>query len=197
MDIFFDSHHFKEKLNPIPHAYESLLKLKKNFELHIVTSRQYKVEPETIIWINKHFPDIFTAIHLGNHYSNEGKSRTKSEICHSIGAVLLIDDSVKYTVQCVRDSVPVILFGSYAWNQIEADFSDITFKEYSPEMVIDTENSMMRHSTAGSESSTTDSTAVVASRPKVVYRVCNWLQVIHLIYATFGIPQDEEEAAAK
>ena len=111
LDKFFESEHFTDILNPIPPAYESLQKLKKDFDLHIVTSRQHKIEQQTVAWINKHYPDTFTAIHLGNHYCKEGKSRTKSEICHSIGATLLIDDSLKYTLQCVRDKMPVILFG--------------------------------------------------------------------------------------
>jgi hypothetical protein len=187
LDVFFNSAHFK-KLNPLPHAYESLLKLKLDFELHIVTSRQLKVEEDTVKWINQHFPDIFTAIHLGNHYVKEGKSRSKSEICHSIGARLLIDDSVKYALQCVRDRIPVILFGNYAWNQVDGDaaalHSDVRFEEYSDSLVIDESNGVLACAAGGDE---VGGEKKGATKQHVVYRVSNWREVLHLVYATFKI----------
>jgi len=43
----------------------------------------------------------------------------KADICRSIAAALLIDDSVDNALACVRDqpAIPVLLFGSYPWGQ--------------------------------------------------------------------------------
>lgn len=38
-------------------------------EFHLVTSRQYRIQPETEAWIAKHYPGVFTALHFGNHYA--------------------------------------------------------------------------------------------------------------------------------
>lgn len=38
-------------------------------EFHLVTSRQFRIQPETEVWIAQHYPSIFTQLHYGNHYS--------------------------------------------------------------------------------------------------------------------------------
>jgi 5'(3')-deoxyribonucleotidase len=111
MKQFFSSKHFTT-LQPIPHAFESLLKLKCIFDLHIVTARQNSVEHQTRAWLQHFFPNIFTEVHFGNHYSTVVKSRTKAEICKEINAVLLVDDSLSHAVNCSSEGVPVILFGN-------------------------------------------------------------------------------------
>lgn len=119
MDGFYASSHFLN-LKPIPHAFETLKKLQDDFELHVVTSRQFAIQDPTLKWVEQHFPNIFTEIHFGNHYSREGKVRSKPEICRDIGAVLLIDDSLQYALHCYKADIPVLLFGEYAWNQRES-----------------------------------------------------------------------------
>ena len=34
-----------------------------------MTSRQFRIQPETEAWIAQHYPGVFTALHYGNHYS--------------------------------------------------------------------------------------------------------------------------------
>lgn len=118
MDHFFDSDHFKSRVNPVPKAFEVLSELKQTYDLHIVTARQHKVEDLTRAWIAQYFPNTFTEIHFGNHYSRSGKSRTKAEMCKEIGATLLIDDSLVYATQVSREGIHVLLFGDYAWNRL-------------------------------------------------------------------------------
>jgi 5'(3')-deoxyribonucleotidase len=156
MDAFFESAHFKEKIKPVPFAFEMLQQLREDFELHIVTSRQHKIEESTLHWINTYYPDIFTKVHFGNHYTRDGKSRSKPDMCREIGAVLLIDDSLVYAAQCQKASVPVILFGQYAWNQVDEAVSvlddGVTVKEFKAEF-------------AG------------ACMPKTIYRVTQWQEM--------------------
>jgi predicted amidohydrolase/uncharacterized HAD superfamily protein len=118
MDEFFESVHFNERLFPVTDAFRILNQLKNDYELHIVTARLTRLEEVTKRWINTHFPNIFHEIHFGNHYSTSGKSRSKSQMCKEIGAKLLIDDSLVYAQQCIKEGIKVILFGDYPWNRV-------------------------------------------------------------------------------
>jgi deaminated glutathione amidase len=115
---FFASDIFKTSVEPIQGAYESLLRLSEKFELHVVTARQLIYEKITRKWLDQNYPNVFTEVHFGNHYCEPGqKSRKKSEICRSIGAICLIDDSLKYAKDCASNNIACVLFGDYAWNQ--------------------------------------------------------------------------------
>jgi len=117
MEQFFQSKYFYNDIKPIDNAYDILLQLKDIFELHIVTARQHKVSDTTINWINQYYPNIFTNIHFGNHYSTTGISKSKAQLCKEINAIMLIDDSPAYAINCAENDIPVILFGDYSWNR--------------------------------------------------------------------------------
>ena len=97
MDKYFNSSYFKDDLIPVPSALDTLTELKNSYDLHVVTARHDGVAEHTKVWIEAHYPGIFTRIHFGNHYAKEaGKSVSKSELCRNINAILLIDDSPIY-----------------------------------------------------------------------------------------------------
>jgi hypothetical protein len=79
----------------------------------------------------------------------------------------------------VRDRIPVILFGNYAWNQVgDATLhSDVRFEEYSDSLVIDVSSGVLSCAEGDKE----------GTQHHVVYRVSNWREVLHLVYATFKI----------
>jgi len=110
---FFESDHFLEGVPPIPGAYEALLHLSEHVDLEVVTSRQHIIQSETTEWIQRHYPGIFKHIHFGNHWAKEGASLSKSEICKSIGATVLIDDNPGYAMECAEAGIHVLL---YDWN---------------------------------------------------------------------------------
>ena len=51
------------------------------------------------------------------------KARTKAQVIHQTGALLLIDDSADNAVESSRAQTdcPVLLFGSYPWNAVVLD----------------------------------------------------------------------------
>ena len=61
----------------------------------VCRSRQNVIKDHTIEWLDKHYPEMFDEIHFGNHFSLEGISKPKSEICRyaSISAYLRTPDS--------------------------------------------------------------------------------------------------------
>jgi hypothetical protein len=130
---FFESEEFKN-IAPIEGAKEVLLSLRAHFDFAVCTSRQTVISKETREWIGRFYPDIFSSVHLGNHYAlscpdpdDPGnsfvKKRTKPQMCSDINASVLIDDNVKYAVQCAQEDTMelIILFGNYGWNTGDAN----------------------------------------------------------------------------
>lgn len=132
IDAFYNSPYFTERQLPVDaEACSYLRQLKEKYELHIVTARNSKVEMLTRTWISKHYPGIFSDFHFGNQFMTAeeaaerlargalhiAKKRSKSEICQTIGARLLIDDHFDYAIDCAMHNIPVILFGNYSWNR--------------------------------------------------------------------------------
>jgi uncharacterized HAD superfamily protein len=118
---FFDSRHFRDGIAPIPGALESLRRIKQmSVSLNVVTSRQHVIQEPTLDWLAAHYGGIFDAVHFGNHFSLEGASRKKSELCEAINAGILVDDNVSYALECAEAGIEVLLFdwnGSYPWSQ--------------------------------------------------------------------------------
>eukprot|EP01039_Chlorochromonas_danica_P003281 gene3281-3598_t len=173
MEAFFESDYFKERIDPMPHALETLQRMKEKYSLHVVTARQHKVEEVTRSWLSKYFPNIFEDIHFGNHYSTSGKSRSKAEMCKSIGAKVLIDDSLIYATQCALADISVVLFGHYPWNQcIESTshYHDVTVilnaHERNEVVVQDYREELFLHDQLTQQASN--------SGPHHVYRVSSW-----------------------
>ena len=118
---FFDSSFF-ENLPLVPGAVEGVTELKtRGYSLSIVTSRQHVIEDHTRKWIARNFPgNLFDAVLFGNHWGTEGKKISKPQLCQSIGASAMIDDSLGYAQQCAQAGIPTLLFNlhdTYNWNR--------------------------------------------------------------------------------
>jgi len=119
---FFQSKHFQEGIPLIPGALSSLQRLSHTCDLVVVTSRQHVIQDQTLEWIDKHFPGIFQEVYFGNHWSLEGISRKKSDICRAVGASVLIDDNPMYAVECAAAGIQVLLYDwdeAYPWSKLK------------------------------------------------------------------------------
>ncbi|KAG6590064.1 hypothetical protein SDJN03_15487, partial [Cucurbita argyrosperma subsp. sororia] len=115
---FFKTPYFQSGIWPIPGAQSTLLKLSRFCHLSVVTSRQNAIKEHTLKWIDRHYPGLFQEIHFGNHFALDGESRSKAEICKSLGASVLIDDNPRYAIECAEEGIRVLLFdyeNSYPW----------------------------------------------------------------------------------
>lgn len=118
---FFKSKHFREGIHPIPGAYQALFQLRSFCHFSIATSRQNVIKQQTIDWVERHYSGLFKEIYFGNHFSFDGAEKSKSEICRSFGAQILIDDNPRYAVECAENGIEVLLFdyhNSYPWCKI-------------------------------------------------------------------------------
>jgi hypothetical protein len=60
-------------------------------------------------------------VYFGNHWSLEGVSRKKSDICAAVGAAVLIDDNPSYATECAGAGMHVLLYdwdSSYPWSKL-------------------------------------------------------------------------------
>ncbi|GIL50374.1 hypothetical protein Vafri_6587 [Volvox africanus] len=119
---FFESDYFREGIPVIPGALEALTRLSEaDYELVVVTSRQHVIQDETLEWLDRHYGGLFEEVYFGNHFALEGKSRTKSDICRTIGARVLIDDNPSYALECAAAGIHVLLYdwdGAYPWSKL-------------------------------------------------------------------------------
>jgi len=114
---FYDSPDFHQ-IGIVAGASEALEVLKKNHELSIITARPEILRAQTIDWIERHFPNTFSEIHIANKFSKTGPQLTKREICERNSIHLLIDDSIENAFQCANAERKILLLVR-PWNQSE------------------------------------------------------------------------------
>lgn len=123
MFAFFDSPLFIN-LPVVEGSKECLESLLDRFDFYIVTARSHIIESATLNWLDKHFKGVFKGVLFGNHYTHHLNAnqthRTKAEMCKSINARILIDDSASHARNCAPVCDYVLLFDlnqQYNWNK--------------------------------------------------------------------------------
>ena len=114
---FYDSKYHGEA-EPVPGSVDAVRRLAIDHELHLITSRRDGVKPQTISWLEKHFPNVFTGLHFTNQFGGIGNKKLKSEVCREIGASLMIEDALKYANEVASAGIPVLLL-EVPWNRGE------------------------------------------------------------------------------
>lgn len=121
--------HFENRgtVQPLPDALRVLTRLKQDYVLMIITSRNLTHKSITENWINSHFPDIFQEILLCNHWDKDssGPIIKKSAACLLHGAQYLIDDMPYYVAEAASAGIHGLLFGDYPWNRQTLTHSQI------------------------------------------------------------------------
>lgn len=90
-------------------------------ELHMVTGRQAYLEQGTQAMVDYYLPGKFTSLEFTNYYPEEGSgliTRTKGEVCATIGADILVDDHILHGSSVLQHGVKeVIVWGDFPWNR--------------------------------------------------------------------------------
>lgn len=111
---FFRSHQPAESIK------SALKKLTYTYDLIVITSRWQEWEHDTQLWLDKHFPGLFTEVHFANSLTwHRGDKRDKASICQQLDVDVLIDDSLHNAEQVSGVGLQVLLFGDYPWNQAD------------------------------------------------------------------------------
>lgn len=99
-------------------ATEAIHALSKNYDLAIVTvRRKVNVEP-TLAWVDQNFPGVFRTVRFVPIWEEEN-CPSKADVCKEIGASYLIDDSSKHCRLAAEAGIHAVLFGDFAWNQVD------------------------------------------------------------------------------
>lgn len=89
---------------------ETLRRLAKFHELHLVTARREHEKELTYAMIERDIPGVFTSMEF------VGWTGSKGEVCRSIGADVIIDDNINHLKDAQRCGVPnLVWFGDYPW----------------------------------------------------------------------------------
>lgn len=111
------------------HDREAALVLKdlaKRYKLVITTSRHRQVQQDTLDWLEKHFPEVFSDVHFAGIWEDWGQRKqtldeaaklTKADLLKKIGAAYIIDDHPKHCNGAAKVGVQALLFGDYGWNR--------------------------------------------------------------------------------
>lgn len=97
-------------------AQEGIARLRQSHDLVAMTARPDILRSKTENWIAKHFPNMFSDIHIANRFSKSGPSTTKAELCEKHAIDMLIDDNLEYARQCATPQRKILLFNN-PWNQ--------------------------------------------------------------------------------
>ena len=111
---FYDSHFFDE-VKPVAGAIETLELLSREYDFAILTARPLAIESKSAAWLNRHKKDMhFEVYHSCDFFPNG--SATKAHLCHSLGAVAMIEDNSKYALDCAQQGIPTLLLDK-PWNR--------------------------------------------------------------------------------
>ena len=106
-------------IEPIEGAQEAIDRLQTRFDIEVITARDPQFEANTDIWLRSKLGDFFTGLNMVGYSPIMEKPVTKAEICVTLGAVAMIDDSLSHIKDCVEAGVEGVLFGDYVWNQAD------------------------------------------------------------------------------
>ena len=104
---------------PLKESQNAIEKLSERFEIVAITARHPQFRESSLKYLTEYYGGKIAEINLVGTSATEEFVRSKAEVCRELGAVALIDDSIKHVVSCVDTEVEGLLFGNYPWNQSE------------------------------------------------------------------------------
>ena len=99
-----------------------LKQLAEHHELHVVTARKEHERALTQAMLDRDVPGIFTSMEF------VGWGGSKGDVCHRIGADVLIDDNASHLYDAIHKGLPhggALLFGAYPWNEADQSHQDV------------------------------------------------------------------------
>jgi len=118
---FYESPYF-DKMIPLKGAVESISKLQEKYDIIVITSRPEYMKEKTIFSINKYFPGLLNEdnsnLFLPSDWHDPNFSKSKADVCLENNIDIMIDDRLKYVVECANKGITSILFDA-PWNKFK------------------------------------------------------------------------------
>lgn len=106
-----------EQVEAIEGVHAVLTRYKKKFTYVCITARPESVRVDTLPILERYFPKLITSAHfLGHLELGTANCKSKAEVCHEIGAMLLVEDSLHNGDVAARAGIQVLLIDT-PWNQ--------------------------------------------------------------------------------
>lgn len=113
---FYDTREHMETA-PIPGAIEGIRKLSKDYDIHIVTSRDEKLRPSVSEWIRDKFENLIDSMHFTGQYNAAHDHKlTKVDVCNDLGIEYFIEDALHNAIPIAESGRKVFLLDN-PWNQ--------------------------------------------------------------------------------
>lgn len=112
-EFFFSPEHTHAQ--PLPFAQEALRMLNETYDVTIVTSRPENVRDLTLVWLNEHFPKLYSHAYFTGEFDHS-KTLRKSDVCNQIRAEYLVEDSLFHAYDVANTETKVLLLDA-PWNQ--------------------------------------------------------------------------------
>lgn len=109
----------KRHLGVKPGAIEAITRLRKDYELVVITARTDVVIDLTHEWLETHFPKAFKSVEFVVVWSGGDQKASKADIARSLNAEYLIDDNADHCRAADELGIKALLFGKYGWNREE------------------------------------------------------------------------------
>lgn len=106
----------KANLKVIEGAVEGINRLKKKYELVVITSREGVAMEVTKPWLERHFPDTFSRVEFVAAWSKD-KKVSKAIVGKALGVTYLVDDNATHCNLAAEEGIQPLLFGDYGWNR--------------------------------------------------------------------------------
>lgn len=113
---FLEEEELHLEVSPLQDSQDALYQLSDKYDLVAITARHPKFESTTSGYLRYHFGEIIKHIALVGHVETVDVCVPKLEVCRSMGAIALVDDSLHHLRGCDEYKVSGILFGQYPWN---------------------------------------------------------------------------------
>jgi hypothetical protein len=115
---FYESEQFAGLL-PAPGAVDAVERLRRMFDLHVVTARPACIAMATRRWLVEHFGGAaITDVVCTNAWPLPGEraARSKAEVCRSRGINTIVEDSLEHVGECCRSGMRAVLLDK-PWNR--------------------------------------------------------------------------------
>jgi 5'(3')-deoxyribonucleotidase len=115
---YISTPHYKNA-QPLEGSAEAIQRLSEEYELAILTARDDFYRGSTENFVEAHYPGVFSSVQYTHQIESPHIFVPKFEICKELGAIAIIDDSLKNVIECAEHGIDGILFGEYAWNKTD------------------------------------------------------------------------------
>lgn len=101
----------------VPGSMDAIRALSKDFDIHVVTSRNENLRSRVADWIKLKFANLLSSIHFTGQYNAASDHKlTKVDVCNDLGIEVFVEDALHHATPLAESGRKVFLLNN-PWNQ--------------------------------------------------------------------------------